>query len=191
MQDAVHLHNDPLVQLCLGALWKIPFTEVHIVCFARHHMISGTESVSGSTAAANNPTILDFVKRLIEADRSAAVQQAAQELLEKWARIDQESGHVILSGATLSQPAVPVKKKGVKGGLVEPLRPQVFPKDRRMKAPQPIALHRDGRGSVELAKSNSSNMTKAVRHAHDVPDKNGLSVPALPHWRHVGVTGSV
>eukprot|EP00892_Ulva_mutabilis_P002295 jgi/Ulvmu1/12066/UM083_0079.1 len=169
LQDAVHQHNEPLVQLCLGALRKIPFTEVHIICFARHHMISGTEPAAGVPTAANNPTILDYVRRLTEAGRPPAVQQAAQALLDKWGRVDLESDHVILSGAQQQRrPANFGRQKGAKGPPAEPLRPQVFPNDRRMKAPQPIALHRDGRGSVELAKSNSSNMSKAAaqRRAH-------------------------
>lgn len=164
LQDAVHLRNDTLVQLCLGALWKIPFTEVHIICFARHHIISGTEATDNMPTAANNPTILEFVKRLTEAERPAPVQQAAQTLLDKWARVDRESDHVIISGGPDGQvAAAAAKKKGTKGAPLEPPRPQVFPNDRRMKAPNPIALHRDGRGSAELAKTNTSNISKAVR----------------------------
>lgn len=166
MQDAVHLHNDTLVQLCLGALWRIPFTEVHIICFARHHIISGTEAADDMPTAANNPTILEFVKRLTEDERPAPVQQAARTLLDKWARVDRESDHVIISGGPDGQAAAAAaaaKKKGAKGSPLEPPRPQVFPKDRRMKAPNPIALHRDGRGSAELAKTTTSNISKAVR----------------------------
>lgn len=171
VQDAVNARNDSLVQLCLGALWRIPFTEVHIVCFARHHMISGTEAEAAKhPAAANNPTILEFVKRLTEPERAAEVRRAALALLGKWARVDQESDAVIISGGPQSQSAaasvaVAAKRKGGKGVAVEPSRPQVFPKDRRMKTPQPISLHRDGRGSAELAKTSTSSISKAVRRA--------------------------
>lgn len=160
MQDAVLAGNEELMRLCLAAYSSIPFTEVHVVTMTTHQMYNEGSSAQPSRKKHRdeaNPTIAEYVERLRGPQYSTSVQRAAVHLLDKWAREmdNADKVEVITAGAAAQQTQQTGKQKKNNSKHVESTKPITFPKDRRMKMTEDVALPMNASDALEFKISNA------------------------------------
>ena len=158
VQDAVQAENGDLIKLCLVAFNRIPWTEVHVLTMTTHRMHDGaapSKPARRKRAGHSNPTIAEYIQRLQAPEYRASVGRIASHLLERWGREKDRTDKVVVPAGGAAPHGMKNKKGSLKRHDPSAAPVNAFPKDRRMKATEAVALPMNSTDAQQFKVSNA------------------------------------